>query len=882
MIHRRQLSIIPWLVLGTLIVAIACATGWVARQHALDQLSTQAAEQLQIRALSLQRLIDRYKVLPTVLALDPELRSSLAGPTQAIDVALLNRKLEQANGATHASTLTLFDRHGVTVAASNWREPSSSVGRDLTFRPYFQRAMQQDHGAFYGIGVTTNVAGYFIAEALHDDRGQRVGVIVVKITLDTLQKEWTNNDDTLLLSDEHDIVFLSTRSAWNYRPLHALDPATSAAVAATRQYGDRLLPPAELQPIRPLAGGGQLARVRIVAEPLHEAVWQSKGLPAQHWTLHLLQSTQPATLATYHAVLITLGGWLPAILLGLFLKQRWHLARLRQRSREEIERLVSHYASALRSEQDSLVQAALQAGRGHSNVLQQMPQGVSVVDAQLRLVAWNTRYAEIFAYPDDLLRAGRPIEDLFRYNAQRGLLGPGDVEEAIQRRLDYLRRGSPHEYERARTDDSVLEIRGHPLPGGGFVTSYADITAYKDAARELRTLTHTLEQRIETNTRDLRVAKAEAERANRDKTRFIAAAVHDLLQPLNAARMFVGVLRGRLITTSEQELVAHIESTLTAQDELLASLLDISRLEAGALPVTMQDIELLPLLTELARQFGILAQARGLSLHWVANQSVLRTDPLLLRRILQNFLSNAIHYTPRGRVLLGCRRVGATLRIEVWDTGCGIPPARQQLIFEEFQRLDHARHPDDRSAGLGLSIVDRIARLLDHQIGLRSWPGRGSVFSVSVPLGDPTQVATTVAETPGNIDEDSPLQGVSVWCVDDDGQVREATRALLLHWGCQVTLADGAQQALALAGQVAAPALLLLDYQLGDSLGPDLLPALRELWRREPPVIVLSAQQDEQTRRQLDALGLHFLAKPVRPAALRALMTQLLLAAGSK
>ena len=881
MIQRRHLSIISWLGLGALIVASTSVVGWVGRRHALDQLSTQAAEQLQIHALSLQRLIDRYKVLPTVLALDPELRSSLAGPTPAIDVALLNRKLEQANGATRASTLTLFDRHGITVAASNWREPSSSVGRNLMFRPYFQQAMQQDHGAFYAVGVTTNVAGYFIAEAVRDDKGQRVGVIVVKITLDTLQKEWADNDGTLLLSDEHDIVFLSTRPTWNYRPLHALDPATTAVVAATRQYGDRVLPQAQVQLIEPLAGGGQLARIRIVTAPSHEVVWQSKGLPAQHWTLHLLKSTQPATLAAYYAALTTLGGWLPAILLGLFLKQRWHLARLRQRSREEIERLVAHYASALRSEQDSLVQAALQAGRGHSSVLQQMPQGVSVVDAQLRLVAWNTRYAELFAYPDDLLRAGRPIEDLFRYNAQRGLLGPGNVEEAIERRLDYLRRGSPHEYERERTDDSVLEIRGHPLQGGGFVTSYADITAYKDAARKLRTLTRTLEQRIEINTRDLRVAKAEAERANRDKTRFIAAAVHDLLQPLNAARMFVGVLRARLITSSEQELVAHIESTLTAQDELLASLLDISRLEAGALPATMQDIELLPLLTELARQFGILARARGLSLHWVASRAVLHTDPLLLRRILQNFLSNAIHYTQRGRVVLGCRRVGAMLRIEVWDTGCGIPPARQQIIFEEFQRLDHARHPDDRSAGLGLSIVDRIARLLGHQVGLRSWPGRGSVFSVSVPLGDPTQVSTVVAGSPGSLNEDSLLRGVPVWCIDDDGQVREATRALLQHWGCEVTLADGAQQALTLAGHTSAPALLVLDYQLGDSLGPDLLPALNELWGSKPPVIVLSAQQDAQTRRQLDALGLHFLAKPVRPAALRALMTQLLLAAGS-
>lgn len=877
-LHRRRLRRIAWI--ATLVLAMASSAsvvGWMAGRHALLGLSTQTGEQLQLRALALQRLIDRYRVLPTVLALDPQLRSALTGPVTATGTLKLNHKLEQANGATHVSTLTLIDRHGVAIAASNWREPSSNVGLNYAFRPYFQDAMHHGIGTFYAIGVSTNVAGYFIAKGIDDDAGRRIGVIVVKITLEALKQEWATDGDIALLSDSHGIVFLSNDKRWQYHPLHPLDAATAARIAATRQYGDQPLVPLRLHVEKRFDDGALLAHFRQPALR-HDVLWRSLPLPAQGWTIHLLRDAGPASATAWRAALATLGAWLPLILLGLFLQQRMHLSRIRQRSREELEQLVAHYATALRSEQDSLVQAALQAASGKPHRLEQLPQGVSVVDRQLRLVAWNRRYADIFDYPPELLSAGRPVEELFRYNAQRGLLGPGNLEEAIQRRVDYLRRGGPHMYERERPDGSVLEIRGNPLPDGGFVTSYADITSYKRAARALRTLTGTLENRIEKSTRDLRQAKAEAERANRNKTRYVAAAVHDLLQPLNAARMFLGVLRGHLQAPPDQALAERVENALAAQDELLESLLDIARLEAGALPVDVQDLPLAPLLETIARQFGILAQSRGLDLHAVPCQAWVRSDPLLLRRILQNFLSNAIHYTTQGRVLLGCRRCGRSVRIEVWDTGRGIPEARQREIFEEFSRLDGARDPDDRSAGLGLSIVDRIARLLGHPVGLRSWPGRGSVFSVTVPLGEAVPATAVATEPPGECSSaDSPLRGKQVWCIDDDADVREATRALLEDWGCRVVLANSGTAALALAdGGV--PALILLDHQLGDTTGSELWPALRGRLRGDIPVIVMTAQRDAETLARIEALGLRYLAKPLKPAALRALMSQLLLA----
>ncbi|MEE7547527.1 PAS domain-containing protein, partial [Xanthomonas sp. Kuri4-1] len=399
--------------------------------------------------------------------------------------------------------------------------------------------------------------------------------------------------------------------------------------------------------------------------------------------------------------------WLTLALLTLFIQQRRRLSALRQRSRRELETLLQQHAQELRTAQDGVVEAAQQANTGLSRSLEHLPQGVVIIDADLHLVAWNSRYVDLFRFPPELVQVGRPIEDLFRHNARRGLLGPGPIEAAIERRLNHLRSGKPHMRESEKDDGTVLEIRGNPLPDGGFVTSYADITSYKNAARELRSLADALEHRVDERTRDLAAAKREAENANRYKTRFVASAVHDLLQPLNAARMFLSVLRGQLHEREGQQLVDNIEGALTAQDAILNSLLDISRLESGTLKTQVRDFALGPLLEALAREFGILADGRALQLDRVATGAVVLSDENLLRRILQNFLSNAIRYTPRGRVLLGCRRQGGWLRIEVHDQGPGIPESLQQEIFEEFRRLDDGV-VNDRGAGLGLAIVERI------------------------------------------------------------------------------------------------------------------------------------------------------------------------------
>ncbi|PZQ18749.1 MAG: hybrid sensor histidine kinase/response regulator [Rhodanobacter denitrificans] len=845
----------------------------IAERRALQEESAQVERQLGLYAEGLQQRIDRYRTLPQVLALDPELRAALGGPLAPADVERLNRKLERASRVTNASTLTLIDRHGIALAASNWREPTSNVGEDYSFRPYVQQALAAGTGHFYGIGLTTGQPGYFLSQAIRDESGAAAGVVVIKLELDALEREWLETPDVVLVSDTHGVIFLASRDAWRYRTLAPLGDADRRELAATRQYAERDLQPLAIQ--MPTQPDDPLRTVRVTEPALVQPVlWRTAVLPESGWRLHLLHDASAGVRAGRSAALAAGAAWLALLFLLLFVQQRRRLAALRRRSREELEAVLKQHAEELRTAQDGILTAARQADRGLARSLEHLPQGVVVIDADLRVTAWNSRYVELFSMPPDLVRVGRPIEDLFRYNARRGLLGPGPVEEAIERRLNHLRSGRPHMRESEKDDGTVLEIRGNPLPDGGFVTSYTDITSYKNAARELRSLADALEHRVAERTRDLAQAKREAEEANRYKSRFVASAVHDLLQPLNAARMFLSVLRGRIEDDPGRQIADHVDHALNAQDEILNSLLDIARLEAGTLQTQVRDFRLGPLLQTLGREFGILAAGRGLVLEAVAADPVVRSDETLLRRIVQNFLSNAVRYTPRGRIVLGCRRTGTDVRIEVHDQGPGIPESLHAQIFEEFHRLDNG-DGNDRGAGLGLAIVDRIGRLLGHRIGVRSELGRGSVFSVTVPLGDVAAVRSeaTDAEAPGDA---SPLHGVRVWCVDDDPRVCEATRALLQRWRCRVELAGGPHEARAACRPDAPPDLVLLDVRMGETDGPALYAELCAGWACAPPLVLVTAERDPALRALAHERGWGFLHKPVRPPALRALMTQLI------
>lgn len=885
---------VVWMGLVVLIGMLGCmlaARQW-AWQHALREESHNVEHQLTLYAQSLAQRIDRYRTVPEILALDTQLRDALVRPLKPAQIEQLNRKLEQANGASQSSTLTLLNREGRAVAASNWRTATSNVGMDYSFRPYVQQALRHGRGSFYGIGVTTGEPGYFLSQAIVDEQGQTVGLVAIKIALHELERQWLQTPDIVLASDAYGVVFLASQDAWRYRLLDALQDSELRDLQSTRQYAD--------QPLRALAhrveehldNGSRLVRVQSPALP-GAVLWRTQPLAGTTWQLHLIHDTHSTLADSRWAAAAGAGGWLALSLWVLVVRQRQRLAALRQRSRQELEAVLRQHAQELRTAQDGIVQAAKQADTGLSRSLEHLPQGVVIIDSQLQLVAWNSRYVQLFRYPQELMRVGQPIEHLLRHNARRGLLGPGPVEHAIERRLAHLRSGLPHMHESAKDDGTVLEIRGNPLPEGGFVTSYADITSYKNTARELRCLADALERRVAERTRDLDAARREAERANRYKTRFVAAAVHDLLQPLNAARMFSSLLRSHLHDDAGRRVADSIDGALTAQDAILNSLLDISRMEAGQLEVHMQDVALEPVLQMLAHHFGVLAHKRGLKLSCVHTHYVVRTDENLLRRILQNFVSNAIRYSRHGRIVMGCRRVGEDIRIEVHDQGPGIAPALQREIFEEFRRFDEGNGGDgsdggERGAGLGLAIVERLGRVLGHEIGLRSQLGRGSVFWVRVALGDPQAAARMHAQLPPpsavhTQQHDAPLHGSSAWIVEDDPHTCTAMHALLQRWGCEVLYAGGASEALACARQQAQPVaqgpvpqLVLLDVRLGQHDGPQVYAQLCQYWGQTPAVIVVSAERDAALHQRIVQNGWGFLAKPVRAPALRALMSQTL------
>ncbi|MCU0754542.1 MAG: PAS-domain containing protein [Xanthomonadales bacterium] len=497
--------------------------------------------------------------------------------------------------------------------------------------------------------------------------------------------------------------------------------------------------------------------------------------------------------------------------------------------------------------------------------LEHMGQGISVVDAELKLVAWNRRYAELFDYPAQLLQVGTPVRELVRHNAARGLLGD-DPDTAVARRLSHMQAATPYRTERALPDGRIIEIRGNPLPGGGFVATFNDITATRAVEAELTRAKESLEERVAARTAELAEAKAEAEAANHAKTRLLAAVSHDLAQPINAARLFASALEPALRGGPHGPAIGNIERALSASEALLGGLLDISRLDAGGLKPEVQPVDLGALIAQLVEEHRAAANAKGLRLRAVNTRVWVASDPQLLRRVLQNFLGNAIRYTARGGVIIGLRRVGGRLRVWVVDTGIGIPVEDQRRVFEEFRRLQRG----GQGLGLGLAIADRIARLLQHPLGLASASGRGTGFWIELP-----RVIAPMNSMSTPNPEPEPATRGTVLVVDNDLAVLDGMRVLLSAWGLRVCCASGRDEART-AGQSARPDLLLLDYQLDDGLtGLALLAELRRDWGPLPAVLI-TADHSVAVAAAARAAGCFLLNKPLKPLALRSLVNQLL------
>ncbi|WP_028116790.1 PAS domain-containing hybrid sensor histidine kinase/response regulator [Ferrimonas senticii] len=506
-------------------------------------------------------------------------------------------------------------------------------------------------------------------------------------------------------------------------------------------------------------------------------------------------------------------------------------------------------------------------------------EGISVVDKDLNLVAWNRTYQQLFDYPDGFLVVGKPVEEIVRYNASLGRCGPGEVEQHVAKRVNYMRAGSAHKSERRRADGQVIQMQGNPMPDGGFVMTFFDITEFRQQQQALTSLNEELELRVAERTRELtqlnqqlRQAKAAEELANQSKSRFLAAVGHDLMQPLNAARLFTAsMLQDGQRQQQDKASLHNIANSLRSAGEMLADLLDISKLEAGNFTLNRRPVRLKTVLQPLVVEFEAMSLAAGLKFRQQLADVVIDTDPNMLRRIVQNFLTNALRYTDSGTILLGCRRCGDSIEIQVHDTGCGINQSDLALIFREFQQVDE--HRGNSGLGLGLAIADRVAHALKHPLSVRSQLGRGSMFSVRVPLTDAVVEEPKLA-TPSAFVNRS-LQGITVLCIDNEEAILAALKGLLERWQCQVvtatSLADARMQ-LGFAG--VAPQMILADYHLDDGrTGLEAMRALRQSYGREIPGILITADTRKELLEQVEAEGFGFMAKMVKPAALKALMS---------
>jgi signal transduction histidine kinase/CheY-like chemotaxis protein len=510
-----------------------------------------------------------------------------------------------------------------------------------------------------------------------------------------------------------------------------------------------------------------------------------------------------------------------------------------------------------------------------------IPQGIAVFDAALHLVTSNARYNTLLELPEALVKPGTPLFDIALFLGDRGDFGEGDAARLAIERINLLTSLPVTITQRLGNGGQTLEFHSSRLPDGGLVISFADVTARVNAERELERMNQSLEERVKERTAaltqvnaELESARAKADAANHDKTRFLAAASHDLLQPLNAARLYTSTLIERAKSTGLADLANSIEASLTAVEDIMSALLDISRIDSGALKPAPAPVAARDLLKKIEVEFGPMARERNISLRIVATDSTVLVDRTLVGRIVQNLVSNAIKYTmPGGKVLVGLRRRGSRMRLDVIDTGIGFNKDQHRLLFAEFSRLERGARMA-QGLGLGLSIVQRLVAALGLTLELDSTEGRGSRFSLFLPATRTIRAAPEVGPAPAEISFGT--LGLKVLCVDNERAILEAMEGLLSHWGCDVRTALSLKQIdreRLLEGWY--PDLVLMDYHLDQTSGLDAIEWLRHNLGGHLPAALVTADRSPAVRALAEERGIAVVTKPVKPAALRAAISGL-------
>jgi Na+/proline symporter/signal transduction histidine kinase len=548
------------------------------------------------------------------------------------------------------------------------------------------------------------------------------------------------------------------------------------------------------------------------------------------------------------------------------------LLRPRTVSGQSALKLIDEASAAIQSSRDQLQHA-----------LDHAKQGISAFDADLALTAWNREFADLFELPPAMLRHGVGLDEIVRFNAGRGAYGPGDSEDYVAERVASLLYDDQPNRLRLFSTNRVVEVRSARLPDGGIVTTYTDVTQTVQFEEALEAANERLEKRVDERTAELQRLNAELERAkneadaaNLSKTRFLAAASHDILQPLNAARLYASSLADSVNQIDAEErknLARNVDVSLEAVEEIIGALLDISRLDAGATRPEISDVPVADLMRMLEIEFAAVARSKGLGLKFAPTALVVRTDRRLMRRLLQNLISNALKYTLSGRVLVGCRRLPGAARIEVWDTGLGIPPEHERAVFAEFKRLDQGARIA-RGLGLGLSIVERLGRVLEHPVGMRSRPGKGSVFFVAAPLGHAALKPSAEDGAPEPVAAGEPLNSLKVLAIDNEPLALAGLSALLRRWGCAVAVAHDLEEALAAAEEFGAPDVIIADYHLDSGDGIAAIRALRGRFGLVVAAILATADRSPEVRDEAEREDTVVMNKPLKPAALRAQLTR--------
>jgi Na+/proline symporter/signal transduction histidine kinase/CheY-like chemotaxis protein len=552
------------------------------------------------------------------------------------------------------------------------------------------------------------------------------------------------------------------------------------------------------------------------------------------------------------------------------------------------------------------------------SAIENVSEGISVIDSELKLVAWNKQYLDIFNYPDDFIYIGCPISQLIHFNLSQQGYFIKDIVQQVEKRIQFIKAGSRHNSEYKLKNGKNIHIEGNPIPGGGFVMIFSDITKYRQTEKVLKDENTDLESRVRFRTAELEKANRElaqanyelaqaqtkAEQAHVKKSQYLKACSHDLLQPLSAARLFSSAVSlSPRVTYEEREQIKQIDNSLEIANSLLLDLNEIARIESGNITPSIEPIEVKYLFNMLASEFNALTDEYQIEFHCKMSKLFIASDITLLARIIQNFLSNAFRYAHTdkynkiNKVLLGCRRQGNELSIQVFDNGPGIPLEKQQQVFEQFTQLNSENSIGPKGLGLGLNIAQSLANILNHKIDLKSQEGFGCLFSINVPL-----TSSVMKKERTQPKASMNLQGVGVLCVDNEQKILDGMSNLLGAWQCQVFTAINAQQAKDIYKKHEDEIdILLVDYQLTDTQvneitvnmdslmnkkhnkrpideinGIELIEQLRQMSQHSVPAVLITATTDKNLMSLAKQHDISYLRKIIKPLALRALISSLL------